>query len=472
MADYITSTGFDKPTLPEIVQKIGDAMETVIGPINREADSATGQWIGIEAEQSAIHFETAEAVWASRFLASAERFALDALGDWMSGITRHGKTYTRVNSVLYGDESRLVPAGTLASFGNNQFRLPADYSISRSNLLDGEIRVNSATLSSYTVRIAGSDSVYTKKDGDTTSSIAAAISVLVNATSQYSSTSNGSVIRITSKNLIAGYSVSLSEGLTWQRIGSPGIFDAVDSGPIVVPVGGLNNPVSAIAGWSGVNNLVQGATGSDIESDTDYRKRLYQSRSSSGGAATVPAIETRLITEVSGVTLAKVIENDRMQAVNGIPEKAIHTIVSGGLEQDIANAIWKYKGAGIETFGDIEIAAYDRHKRPHIVKFSRPMQVEIRVKVDVVLLDTEEQLPAAVVEAIQQGVVNYGSNLGLGDDVITQRIYGYIYSNTTGIGKMTITVSTDGASYTEDNVSIPENSYAHFSISNVEVSGV
>ena len=89
MADYITATGFDKPTLPEMVQEIGDAMETVVGPINREADSTTGQWIGIEAEQNAIHFETEEELWASRFLASAEGFALDALGDWMGGITRH-----------------------------------------------------------------------------------------------------------------------------------------------------------------------------------------------------------------------------------------------------------------------------------------------------------------------------------------------------------------------------------------------
>lgn len=472
MADYITATGFDKPTLPEMVQEIGDAMETVVGPINREADSTTGQWIGIEAEQNAIHFETEEELWASRFLASAEGFALDALGDWMGGITRHGKTTTKVNAVIYGSESRLVPAGSLASFGNYQFRLTADYTISRSTLLDGEVRVSNNTQTSYTVRIAGVDHTYTKVAGDTVNTIATGLAAVVDSTSQYSATANGSVIRLTSENLIEGYAVSLSAGLAWQLIGSPAIFEATEAGPIVVPVGGLNNPVSAITGWTGVNNLVQGATGSDRESDTDYRQRLYQSRASSGGAATIPAIETRLITEVSGVTLAKVIENDTMTTVGSIPPKAIHTIVSGGLEQDIADAIWKYKGAGIATYGSIAITVYDRYERPHIVNFSRPTEVDIYVKVDVVLLDAEEPLPAAVVDAIKQGVVSYGATLGLGDDVITQRIYGYIYANTTGIGKMTITVSTDGTTFAESNVSVAENSFASFSAANVEVTGV
>ena len=146
-----------------------------------------------------------------------------------------------------------------------------------------------------------------------------------------------------------------------------------------------------------------------------------------------------------------------------VAPKAIHTIVSGGLEQDIADAIWKYKGAGIATYGAISITVYDRYQRPHLVNFSRPTEIDIYVKVDVVLLDTEEPLPSAVVDAIKQGVVAYGATLGLGDDVITQRIYGYIYANTTGIGKMTVT---------ETNISIPENSFASFSTANVEVSGV
>lgn len=472
MVDYITDSGFDKPTLPETIQEIGDAMEVVVGPINREADSTTGQWIGVEAEANAVQFEGLEELWMSRFLAYAEGAALDALGIWMGGITRAPETTTKVNAAIYGSESRLIPAGALASFGNYQFKLTADSTISRTALLDGQIKVTNATAAAYTVRIAGTDYAYSRQSTDTVNSIATALALLIDGTQQYSSNANGSVINLTSENQIEGYSVSLSSGLQWQRIGSPAIFEAIEAGAIVVPVGGLNNPVSAIAGWTGVNNLVQGSTGSGRESDTNYRARLRLSRSSSGGAATIPAIETRLLTEVEGVSLAVVIENDTMATVNSIPPKAIHTIVQGGLEQEIADAIWKYKGAGIETYGNIPITVRDRYDRPHLVKFSRPADTPIYVRVDVTLLDPEEPLPSAVVNDIKQGVVDYGGTLGLGDDVITQRIYGYIYSNTTGIGKMTITVSLDGVGYNESNIPVGDSAYATFSSNNVEVTGV
>lgn len=47
-----------------------------------------------------------------------------------------------------------------------------------------------------------------------------------------------------------------------------------------------------------------------------------------------------------------------------------------------------------------------------------------------------------------------------------------IAQNLTGIGKMTITVSTDGTNFAESNISIAENSFASFSAANVEVTGV
>lgn len=109
MADtYITDTGLEKPTLAECVQDIGDALEGVVGPINREANSGTGQWIGVEAEANAIHFEALEHLWNSRFISTATGLALDAIGTWF-GISRNGESYTQVNAVIYGTESTLVP---------------------------------------------------------------------------------------------------------------------------------------------------------------------------------------------------------------------------------------------------------------------------------------------------------------------------------------------------------------------------
>lgn len=139
MADIITPAGLDKPTLPEIINTIGDAMQTVVGPVNRAPDSVTGQWIGTEAEQIAILMETLEYVWSGRSISTAEGSALDALGDWMGGITRNPQTATTVNAVMYGAESTHVPAGSIASMGSVQFKLTAGVTISRASLVDGTI---------------------------------------------------------------------------------------------------------------------------------------------------------------------------------------------------------------------------------------------------------------------------------------------------------------------------------------------
>ncbi|MGR7257680.1 baseplate J/gp47 family protein [Klebsiella aerogenes] len=149
MADtFITDTGLEKPTLAECVQEVGDSLESVVGPINREADSTTGQWVGVEAEANAVHFEALEHLWNSRFLNFATGMALDAIGTWF-GISRNRESYTQVNAVIYGTESTLVPAGAIASFGNYQFVLTEASVISRTVLVDGAFRVNNATQASY-----------------------------------------------------------------------------------------------------------------------------------------------------------------------------------------------------------------------------------------------------------------------------------------------------------------------------------
>lgn len=182
-----------------------------------------------------------------------------------------------------------------------------------------------------------------------------------------------------------------------------------------------------------MDNLVTGSTGSARESDNDYRLRLYNARGSNGGAATEPAIRSRLLSDVDGVTLAVVIENDQMTTIDSIPPKSIHCIVNGGLEQNIADAIWKYKAAGIGTYGTTTITVQDSYGRSHDVSFSRSVNVPIYVRISVTIIDTEETVPDTVISLIKEGVVNYFNTLSLGDDVITQRLYGYIYNNITGL---------------------------------------
>lgn len=469
--NVLTDAGFNRPTLPQLVQRIGDRLEAAVGPINREADSNTGQFIGSVAEEITIAYETTEAVWLSRFIESASGLALDAIGEWMGGIQRRSRTQTQVNAVVYGDEGIPVPAGSLASYQNNNFTLENDVTITRGSLVDGAFSVDSTAPASFTVRANGVDLTYTKAAGDTTSTIATKLAAVINNTSEfYVASANGSSVSIRAANNVQGYAVSLSTGLTWTKIGSPAIFRAVEFGPIQVPIGALNNAVSAIPGWTSVTNLVIGSAGNDRESDADYRQRLNNTLGNTDGRATVDSIKAALLNDVEGVTLAEVLENDTMTPSSTMEPKSILCIVDGGLEQEIAQKIWDYKGGGIFTNGDILVTAYDTSGKPHGVRFSRSGQVTVYIRVVVNALDNEEETPADIVARIQQGVRNYFSTLSLGDDVIIQRIYGYIYANTTGIARMTITGSTNGTTFNANDIAVGETASAK--LQTVEVSGV
>lgn len=468
--NVLTDSGFSRPTLATLVQRVGDRLEAAVGVINREADSSTGQFIGSIAEELSIAYETTEAVWLSRFIEFANGMALDAIGEWMGGIQRRGRTQTQVNAVVYGDEGITVPAGSLASYQNNNFTLEADATISRGALVDGAFTVASALQTSYTVRANGQDLAYTRKAADTANDIAAGLAALIDASQYFTATANGASVRVTSSNSVQGYSVSLSNGMEWTSIGSPAVFKAVEYGAIAVPVGALNNPVSAVSGWTGITNLVTGSVGNSRETDAEYRQRLKTGLGNTQGRATVDSIQAALLNDVEGVTLAEVLENDTLSVVDSMQPKSILCIVDGGLEQEIAQKIWDYKGGGIATNGDLLVTAYDSSGRPKGVRFSRSGQTLVTIRVNVTKLDTEQALPADVVSRIEAGVTAYFNTLGLGDDVIIQRIYGYIYANTTGIAKMVVTASTNGTTFSENDITIPATGSAK--INTIEVTGV
>lgn len=138
----LTDQGFVRPTMAEIMQKIGDRMVESVGPINRQADSGIGQIIAIVAEALGVSYETAEELFNSRFVSRASGVALDSLGEWL-GVPRRGKSNTTSAVILYGTSGAQVPAGSRVAYGNYQFTLDALVTISATNTTDITWSVNS-----------------------------------------------------------------------------------------------------------------------------------------------------------------------------------------------------------------------------------------------------------------------------------------------------------------------------------------
>lgn len=451
--NILTPNGFNRPTLAELMKRIGDNISVIIGPVNRDPDSGTGQLIGVFADALGINFETAEQVFLSRFVSSAEGSALDAIGEWM-GNPRQGKTKTRVNVILYGTNGISVPAGSTATYNNHLFTLAADVIISNSNTNDITIRFIAAT-GNVGVRINGI-SYTTPAANKQPFEIASAVAVLVNAagasggTSEFSAVADGATLRVTTPNVNTGIVVSPEgSGATIQQVGSPGLMVAQEEGPIVIPANLLTTPVSAINGWTGLNNPTAGATGSNRESDTSYRNRLANAQGATTGKATPEAIKANMLT-VPGVSSATVIVNNTLVTNSeGQPGKSYMVVVSGGLAQDVGQMIWDVGGAGIETFGDQVVTVSDSDGNPHLVRFSTVQAQLVDVKVVVDSLSTEEIVSTGLQQLIIGAISNYFATLGLGEDVVPQRMFGYIYQATHGVVHLTITAGQAGGPLTD-----------------------
>jgi hypothetical protein len=88
----------------------------------------------------------------------------------------------------------------------------------------------------------------------------------------------------------------------------------------------------------------------------------------------------------------------------------------------------------------------------------------------VVTENPEKELSAAAISLIKTAVTNAFANLTVGQDVILQSLYGAIYAATSGaVGYMTIQGSTDGATYTANNITIDARSLATIDAAHINV---
>lgn len=111
--------------------------------------------------------------------------------------------------------------------------------------------------------------------------------------------------------------------------------------------------------------------------------------------------------------------------------------------------IWDVGGAGIETFGDQVVTVSDSDGNPHLVRFSTVQAQLVDVKVVVDSLSTEEIVSTGLQQLIIGAISNYFATLGLGEDVVPQRMFGYIYQATHGVVHLTITAGQAGGPLTD-----------------------
>lgn len=242
--------------------------------------------------------------------------------------------------------------------------------------------------------------------------------------------------------LVAGFQMQTAQGVKFEslvdaEINSSGYVDtdfrAIEAGPAgVVPPNSIVQIVTPAEGIASGTNMVASAGGFDIESDPALRTR-YKERSTAGGSS-VPAMRQRLL-NVPNVTACTVYENaTNFTDVDGRPPHSIEAVIQGtASDQEIADALFACKPAGIEPIGDESAVVIDANGDTHTMKWSMPTERDLNMIINVVsdpdvwiagniqLIKTRAIQVVGGVDTIGDTATEY-AGLGVGMDVKTWRI--------------------------------------------------
>lgn len=229
------------------------------------------------------------------------------------------------------------------------------------------------------------------------------------------------------------------------------------TGAVVALAGTLTVIGSPVNGWTGVTNNNDASLGRNEEVDSELRARRARSLSLSG-LASLDAIISG-VQSVLGVTFAGAVENfSDIIDPNGLQPHSFEVVVLGGTDLSIAQAIWEKKPVGIETNGSSSANANDIFGNLHLMKFSRPTQIQIWLNANITF---DGKVPDDAATVMTQAILDFvsgelisGQSLSVGDDVFNSRMYmplNIVYPNHT---INSLTMSIDGAVFDPSDISI------------------
>lgn len=241
-----------------------------------------------------------------------------------------------------------------------------------------------------------------------------------------------------------------------------------------VPAGAITVIVNPVPDVTTVNNSAPTSGGRKKQTDPEFRD-MFESSVAGGGAATSDAIRGAIL-RVTGVRAAAVITNRTMDYdAAGRPPKSYQAYVLGGQDEDIAAAIFSVGSAGIESYGEILVQVKDLSGDLQPVKFSRAEVVQIHMKVQVFKntsypADGDNQIKTILVQTLggtdADGTVYAG--LSMGEDVVMMKLASALYE-VPGVEDISLQLSTDGTTWSSQNVKIAIHQVAQTAAEWIEV---
>lgn len=189
--------------------------------------------------------------------------------------------------------------------------------------------------------------------------------------------------------------------------------------------------------------------GTDLETDCDFRKRIKANDKSKPGP-TDEGLQTAVL-NVPGVTGVS-LQDNRAKTVDqyGNPPQTMHFFVSGGDPHEVGQALADNIAGGATTVGTQEYH-YDVLGSDVEIHFDKAETLQLYFKITLTKSDGYNE------DAVKQAVGEFLDEFDMGKTIILNRLYQFIY-DLSGVEEITeIQASTDGKTYSTNNIKLKQN---------------
>lgn len=456
MAGYgVTNEGFIIKRLDTIMEEVHSDLTEGFGVDTRLlGTSFLNTLVTTFCNQIAELWETAQDSYYAKYPATATGVNLDNAVQY-GGIRRTPDRRTVYPLHCTGDDGTIVrEEAQVATNTKPEIRLSAseEFEISRSSFNSVVIAVAAEQSNAvYSITINGFQYSYSNTSGDARAILEGLVGAINNAEYTVALDGEADVLTIsdtikTRKNVLI-----LSDNLTTSSVTTIANFSTDDYGKITLPHGVVTKFVNNIAGFTGVNNLLDPVYGRLEETDIELRQS-YLAKSALRSNTMIESIVAELLNNVANIESASGYENDSDTTdERGLPPHSIEIIVEGGAEEDIASAILRRKAGGIQTYGSVTVDVPGVYEDAIPVHFNRPDYLYTWLKV--ILHGDSSRLPTNYASLTIQSLVQDGADLTAGTSLLVQLLDEGIYDKVAGLTYVDIL-----SAYSNDPAYVPESS--------------
>ena len=231
------------------------------------------------------------------------------------------------------------------------------------------------------------------------------------------------------------------------------------------PISGVDAVTNPTATGDTAAGFVEGR---DRETDAEFKLR-YENTFAKSGDATMDAVRSEIFNAAADIVNVHMEENVTMTDntdSGGLPAKSFRATVLGGSPDEIAQAIFDSRPAGIRSYGDRSGTAETVDGVTKTEQFQRATQVDVYADVT---LDTTNTFPSDGATRVADNVVHYVGGIDsadlsisgteIGEAVVYDQVFAAIM-RVTGVREVDLTLGTSDDPTGTSNLSVGQTEVA------------